>query len=75
MILWQKNSMGLSSYFRTQSIGLIMQILETLSSLFPFLVAMGLGFPLLLKKLWGRGWSVVMQVTKVCIVYVSFAIR
>lgn len=71
MILWEKNPMDLSSYFRTQSLGLIMQMLKTLSSL----MAIGLGFPLLLKKLWGRGWSVLTQVAKVCIVYASFAVR
>lgn len=50
-------------------------MLNTLSSLSPFLMAIGLGFPLLLKKLWGRGWSVAMQVAEVSIFYASFAVR
>lgn len=52
-----------------------MQILKALSNLFPFLMSVSLGLPFLLKKLWGRGWSVVIEVTKVCIIYASFAVR
>lgn len=69
-----KESHGVIQLFQKQIIALIMQMFKTLSSLVPFLVAVGWGFPLLPEKLWGRGWPAAMQVPKVCIVYASFAI-
>lgn len=47
-------------------------MLNALSPLSLFLMAVGSEFPFLPKKLWGRGWSVVMQVPNVCVVQLGF---
>lgn len=47
-------------------------MLNALSPLSLFLMAVGSEFPFLPKKLWGRGWSVVMQVPSVCVVQLGF---